>query len=94
MPGMAKITVSVGAASYPRPARDANELINKTDQALYEAKKSGRNQIWISESIYEDALPNGQTVPEFRVTKRLAIAGGRKEEETRSGNAYRQTNRE
>ena len=37
MPGMAKITVSVGAASYPRPARDANELINKTDQALYEA---------------------------------------------------------
>ncbi len=61
---------------------------------MYEAKNSGRNQIWISESILEGPLPPDQIVPEFRVTKRLAVAGGRKDEETRAGNAYRQTKAE
>lgn len=90
IPGIPSITISVGAASYPRQAKDAAELINKADQALYEAKNAGRNQIWISESISEGSLPPDQIVPEFRVTRRLAIAGGRKDEETRAGNAHRQ----
>jgi len=94
VPGMPPITISVGAASYPRQGKDGDELINKADQALYEAKNSGRNQIWISESISEGSLPPDQIVPEFRVTRRLAIAGGRKDEETRVGNAQRQTKAE
>ena len=81
VPGLGQITISVGAASYPRQAKDAAELISKADQALYEAKKSGRNQIWISESISDKALRADQIVPEFRVTRRLALAGYRKEEE-------------
>ncbi len=89
VPGLGQITISVGAASYPRQANDATELISKADQALYEAKRSGRNQIWISDSVSEKALPDGQIVPEFRVTKRLAIAGNRKEEDNR--NVHKQT---
>jgi len=39
-----KITVSVGAATYPTDAADKEDLILKADQALYRAKRSGRNQ--------------------------------------------------
>lgn len=92
--GMPQITVSVGAASYPRQAKDPSELITKADQALYEAKKSGRNQIWISESISETLVKSRTIVPEFRVTRRLAVANGRKEEDNRSSNVYRKTKAE
>jgi diguanylate cyclase (GGDEF)-like protein len=47
IPGLGKITVSVGVASYPRQAKDASELIDKADRALYAAKIGGRNQIRI-----------------------------------------------
>ncbi len=39
-----KVTVSAGVATYPDDARDGEELIQKTDQAMYQAKKAGRNQ--------------------------------------------------
>jgi len=96
VPGLGQITISVGAASYPRQAKDARELIAKADQALYEAKKCGRNQLWISESVAENATNNGESVPEFRVTRRLALAGGRKEDESgvESRNVYGQTRAE
>lgn len=38
------ITISVGIASYPHHTAQIHEIIDKADQALYEAKKSGRNQ--------------------------------------------------
>ncbi len=39
-----KITVSIGACQYNSSISTAQELIIKTDEALYEAKNSGRNQ--------------------------------------------------
>jgi diguanylate cyclase (GGDEF)-like protein len=39
------ITVSIGLASFPDDASSATELIEKADQALYLAKKSGRNRL-------------------------------------------------
>jgi diguanylate cyclase (GGDEF)-like protein len=39
-----KITTSIGIASVPAEARTKEELIEKTDQALYHAKHNGRNQ--------------------------------------------------
>ncbi len=79
IPGLGQITISLGAASYPRQAKDAGDLITKADQALYEAKKAGRNQIWIYESFADTAKAgDNKSVPEFRVPRRLALASLRK----------------
>jgi diguanylate cyclase (GGDEF)-like protein len=39
-----RVTVSVGAATYPDDSEDSEDLIGKADQALYHSKRSGRNQ--------------------------------------------------
>ena len=41
----ADLTVSIGLTSYPEDASSAAELLEKTDQALYLAKKSGKNRL-------------------------------------------------
>jgi diguanylate cyclase (GGDEF)-like protein/putative nucleotidyltransferase with HDIG domain len=38
-------TVSIGVASFPRDAADANELIHQADLAVYRAKLQGRNRV-------------------------------------------------
>ncbi|NQT23614.1 MAG: sensor domain-containing diguanylate cyclase [Candidatus Omnitrophica bacterium] len=38
------LTISLGIASFPKDASDKNGLIDKADNALYEAKKSGKNK--------------------------------------------------
>jgi two-component system cell cycle response regulator len=38
-----KITASIGVATFPWDARSVEELIHKADQALYQAKKQGKN---------------------------------------------------
>jgi diguanylate cyclase (GGDEF)-like protein len=39
------ITVSIGIAAFPLDAGDEEELIQKADKAMYEAKLKGRNQV-------------------------------------------------
>lgn len=39
------ITVSIGAASFPKDAMNPKELIHKADLALYQAKEKGRNRV-------------------------------------------------
>ncbi|RJQ30830.1 MAG: GGDEF domain-containing protein [Actinobacteria bacterium] len=39
------ITISVGIANYPDDALDASSLIERSDEALYKAKRDGRNCI-------------------------------------------------
>jgi diguanylate cyclase (GGDEF)-like protein len=39
------ITISVGIASFPSDAQIKEELIHKADQALYQAKRNGRNRV-------------------------------------------------
>jgi len=39
------ITVSIGVSSYPDPVNDIEMLIEKADEALYEAKRTGRNKV-------------------------------------------------
>lgn len=38
-----KLTVSIGVAIYPKDSDNAKELIDKADEAMYAAKKSGKN---------------------------------------------------
>ena len=40
-----KCTVSAGVATYPNDAQDDLQLIDRADEALYEAKKIGRNKV-------------------------------------------------
>ena len=39
------ITVSIGVASFPQDAESADDLLDKADSALYEAKRTGRNRV-------------------------------------------------
>ena len=42
------LTISVGMASFPRDARTAGALMAEADEALYNAKRAGRNQVCFS----------------------------------------------
>jgi diguanylate cyclase (GGDEF)-like protein len=42
---LANITISGGIATYPWDANNAEELLRRADEALYRAKRSGRNRI-------------------------------------------------
>ncbi|MFH0765943.1 MAG: GGDEF domain-containing response regulator [Calditrichota bacterium] len=45
-PGPDRITISLGAVDYPAfPAKSPGELVEKVDQALYQAKNTGRNKV-------------------------------------------------
>ena len=46
-----QLTVSIGVASYPNDAQDAEGLLNAADQALYQAKHSGRNCVATAQPI-------------------------------------------
>ena len=39
------ITISIGAATYPDNVKNLEDLINEADNALYSAKRSGRNKV-------------------------------------------------
>ena len=41
------MTISVGIASIPAHARDAEALVDAADQALYAAKQLGKNRVEI-----------------------------------------------
>jgi len=47
------ISISIGVAAFPDDAMQMEELLDKSDWALYRAKKSGRNRV-AGFSLYED----------------------------------------
>jgi diguanylate cyclase (GGDEF)-like protein len=40
-----KITVSIGIADFPEHGQSAEEVISSADEALYAAKRAGRNKV-------------------------------------------------
>jgi diguanylate cyclase (GGDEF)-like protein len=46
-----KATVSIGISTYPADANDAKSLIEKADEALYNAKEAGRNSICLYQPL-------------------------------------------
>jgi diguanylate cyclase (GGDEF)-like protein len=43
-----QITVSVGVAEYPSNGNTPDEVLNKADEALYAAKRAGRNRVEVA----------------------------------------------
>ena len=43
-----QLSVSVGVAYFPKDADNAKDLIKMADEALYTAKRSGRNKVCVS----------------------------------------------
>jgi len=46
-----RVTISMGVATFPQHAADGDSLINGADEALYKAKKGGRNQVQVAEIL-------------------------------------------
>jgi diguanylate cyclase (GGDEF)-like protein len=40
-----QLTISIGVSAYPETGNSEKDILAKADQALYEAKKSGRNRV-------------------------------------------------
>ncbi|NMB32761.1 MAG: diguanylate cyclase [Clostridium sp.] len=51
---MLNTTFSVGYSIYPSCARNKDELIMQADSALYQAKNTGRNNVQIYRSVFEE----------------------------------------
>jgi diguanylate cyclase (GGDEF)-like protein len=49
--GIMSISVSIGLASYPAHASDAEEILRKVDEAMYHAKRTGKNRICIADPV-------------------------------------------
>jgi diguanylate cyclase (GGDEF)-like protein len=65
-----KLTVSIGGAIYPEDGLDADTLRKRSDQALYEAKRSGRNRaVFATEKL--SASSDLETAIESRVREGL-----------------------
>ncbi|HXL01843.1 MAG TPA: diguanylate cyclase [Candidatus Atribacteria bacterium] len=56
--GPSKFTISLGVASYPKDAQTPRELLIKADQALYQAKKQGRNQVVSYQNSFTSLSPS------------------------------------
>ena len=46
-----KLTSSIGIATYPEDGRNRTELVQSADNAMYQAKKSGRNGICVAQGL-------------------------------------------
>lgn len=47
------ITASLGVATYLEHSEDIEELLELTDQAMYESKRNGRNRVTVAKPAYE-----------------------------------------
>ena len=53
------ITVSIGVAAFPTEADSEASLVHKADNALYQAKKEGRNRVRLAASAADETTSTG-----------------------------------
>jgi len=73
-----KVTVSVGISSYPsKDVRTKDQLLKSADQALYQAKREGRNRICIAQHAgFLYRTPGSDPAPE-EAAKEVSKEGAR-----------------
>jgi diguanylate cyclase (GGDEF)-like protein len=64
--GLACVTVSIGIVVTARPGRNLGRYYGSADRALYAAKQSGRDAVWVVRADRSD--PESQPSPATRVT--------------------------
>jgi diguanylate cyclase (GGDEF)-like protein len=55
-----RVTVSIGAAVFPRDAASREDLLRRADTALYAAKKAGRDRVVLASALLEMSVPPGE----------------------------------
>ncbi|WP_158941697.1 GGDEF domain-containing protein [Granulicella sp. S190] len=65
------ITVSIGMAMFPAPARDGTDLLRMADHALYDAKRNGRDCVVVARENF-----NGQGEKELSASAKQVLALG------------------
>jgi diguanylate cyclase (GGDEF)-like protein len=56
------ITVSAGIATYPAHGDNSEDLIHAADEALYRAKKAGRDCIRVNEPLESSSISADKTI--------------------------------
>jgi diguanylate cyclase (GGDEF)-like protein len=54
--GELRVTVSIGVSSFPEDTKNMSDLVTHADNALYQAKRSGRNRVCLHRDV-KDAEP-------------------------------------
>lgn len=65
------VTVSIGLTMYPQDSADADHLMRHADQAMYEAKQSGKNRVHLFDSV-QDAEVKSRSVQQDMIAGGLA----------------------
>ncbi len=68
-----RLTLSIGIAAFPSDADDARPLIELSDQALYQAKRSGGNRVAVGSTRPSGGVPT--TLDQPRRSRWLRLAG-------------------
>jgi diguanylate cyclase (GGDEF)-like protein len=68
----ARVTISAGVAAFPTDGRSEGEILRKADQALYRAKKTGRNKVCIAQEEKMSTKTTHYTLTQLERLSKLA----------------------
>jgi diguanylate cyclase (GGDEF)-like protein len=83
MPGVGAVTVSIGVAELARGG-SVIDLYRRADEALYRAKRAGRNRTQAHDEAPPDAADGGAVSPTAVVTRALVRAMGARDPQARA----------
>jgi two-component system, cell cycle response regulator len=71
-----EITVSIGVAVYPEHGGTAQQVLDAADDALYAAKKSGRDTYRLADPVDVTRSAVSHAVPDGHLDQTAAAPGG------------------